>query len=125
MPIAFVAVGGIAGALARYGLSSWILQINTTRFPWGTFVVNILGCFLLGIAGSLLAERAVGEHDFVRYAISVGFLGSFTTFSTFQFETLKLLESDAWPIAVAYVGSSVVIGLIAARLGISVFRAFS
>ncbi|MDK2971263.1 MAG: fluoride exporter [Candidatus Sumerlaeota bacterium] len=117
LPWLLVALGGALGASARYALSTFILERVLSRFPWGTFAVNMIGCFLLGIVGTVLAAHLEGEDAFLRYAVSVGFLGSFTTFSTFGFESMKLLDGQNWPVGAAYLASSVFIGLVMVKLG--------
>ena len=123
IPYLLVAAGGSAGALARFITSAWIGNLSQGRFPWGTFVVNISGCFFLGAVGTMLAERLTDAPAFWRYAIAVGFLGSFTTFSTFKFETQGLLDDGAWVMATLNVTLSVFTGLVAVRLGTLAARA--
>ena len=112
----FVAVGGALGAVARYGLSGWVQSLAGGTFPWGTLVVNVLGCFLLGFAFRVLQLSALSPA--VRGAVTVGFLGAFTTFSTFGLETVGLLQDGRWARAAAYAGGSVAIGLSAVVAGL-------
>jgi CrcB protein len=114
--VLFVAVGGALGAVARYGLSGWVQSVAGGTFPWGTLVVNLLGCFLLGFAFRVLQLSAVSPA--LRGAVTVGFLGAFTTFSTFGLETVGLLQDGRWARAVAYVGGSVAVGLVAVLAGL-------
>jgi CrcB protein len=114
--VLFVAVGGALGAVARYGLSGWVQSVAGGTFPWGTLVVNVLGCFLLGFAFRVLQLSAVSPA--LRGAVTVGFLGAFTTFSTFGLETVGLLQDGRWARAVAYAGGSVAVGLVAVLAGL-------
>ena len=114
--VLFVAVGGALGAVARYGLSGWVQSVAGGTFPWGTLVVNLLGCFLLGFAFRVLQLSAVSPA--LRGAVTVGFLGAFTTFSTFGLETVGLLLDGRWARAVASVGGSVAVGLVAVLAGL-------
>jgi CrcB protein len=105
-----IAVAGGLGALARYGLSGVVLRATGAGFPYGTLVVNILGCFLFGLVWALAAERmAIGPE--ARTILLVGFLGSFTTFSTFIFESHWLLADARWVWAVANLVAMNVVGL--------------
>ncbi|MCU0243025.1 MAG: CrcB family protein, partial [Vicinamibacteria bacterium] len=80
LPYLLVGLGGFLGAIARYAVARWVGGITDARFPWGTFLINVSGSFLLGVIGGLLAERLVPHGDAVRLALGVGFLGAFTTF---------------------------------------------
>ncbi|MGI6606817.1 MAG: fluoride efflux transporter CrcB [Peptococcia bacterium] len=114
-----IALGGALGALGRYGLSTWIANRGNDPFPWGTFVVNILGCFLLGLIYVLGTEKLLINPQ-VRSMITVGFLGAFTTFSTFSLETVNLLRNGEVIMAMLYVFGSITVGLIGVWLGILV-----
>ena len=89
-----IAAGGALGALARYGMSNGVYAWLGRGFPWGTLAVNLLGSFLMGLLFVLLIERLSWAPEW-RGAILIGFLGAFTTFSTFSIETLNLLEEGA------------------------------
>ncbi len=89
-----IAAGGALGSLARYGMSSAVYAWLGRGFPWGTLAVNLLGSFLMGLLFVLLIERLSWAPEW-RGAILIGFLGAFTTFSTFSIETLNLLEEGA------------------------------
>ena len=122
LPYLLVGVGGFLGANARYLTARWTGQVVDARFPLGTFLINVSGSFVLGLIGGLLAARLVPHGDAVRLALGVGFLGAFTTFSTFEYETNALLEDGVWITAVANVVLSVLVGLIAVRAGLVVAR---
>jgi CrcB protein len=118
MPYVLVAVGGSLGTIARFVLARWVGVLVETRFPLGTFVINISGSFLLGIVGTLVAEKVFPDSDAVRLALGVGFLGAFTTFSTFEYETHALFEDGSWLTATTNMFASLFVGLIAVRAGI-------
>ena len=123
MRIALIAIFGAVGTLARYGLQG-VVQIRTgSTFPYGTLLVNLTGCFLLGLIGQFTMNRLVIPPDW-RIAIAVGFFGGYTTFSSFGWETAKLLEEGAWLRALAYVGASVVAGLLLSVAGIRLANRF-
>lgn len=110
-----VAVGGALGAVARYGLSGWVHTWAEESFPWGTLTVNVVGSFLLG-AAFLYLDRG-GFPAELRHFATIGLLGAFTTFSTFTFETVTLLQDGEWGRAGAYVVLSVALGVVAVLLG--------
>lgn len=96
--IALIALAGALGTISRYTLSSLVQRICGTGFPWGTLVVNAIGCFLFGLVWSLADERMV-ISDQTRVIVLGGFMGAFTTFSTFAFETSGLLNESHWMLA--------------------------
>jgi fluoride exporter len=119
---AAIAVAGALGALARYGLEGLVSRRVHGAFPWSTFVVNITGAFALGLLFTLLTER-VGAAPWVRGAVTIGFLGSYTTFSTLSFETYRLVEDRALGIAAANALGSMAAGLVAVYIGVVAGRA--
>ena len=121
-----IAAGGAAGALCRYGLVNWINSFTHSKtqwgaFPLGTLSVNVIGSFLIGIMYVLIAERMALHPDWRNIAI-VGFLGAFTTFSTFSLETITLLENGQLTHAFIYIVSSLVVCVVAAWLAITLTR---
>jgi CrcB protein len=115
--IALIAIFGAIGTLARYGLQG-VVQIRTaSTFPYGTLLVNLSGCFLLGLIGQFTLKHLVISPDW-RMAIAIGFFGGYTTFSSFGWETAKMLEAGEWAWATAYVGVSVMAGLLLSVAGI-------
>lgn len=124
LPYVLVASGGALGAVARFVIARWVGAIVDTRFPLGTFVINVSGSFLLGVIGTLVANRVVQNGDAVRLALGVGFLGAFTTFSTFEFETHALFDDGSWMTAVANIFASLFVGLLAVRAGIVVAKSW-
>jgi len=117
-----IAVAGAFGALARYGLDGWISRRAPTSFPWGTFAINVTGSFLLGLAFVLMTER-FRPDPWLRSAVTIGFLGAYTTFSTFSLETYRLIEDGAYGLAFANVVGSVAAGLTAVYAGVVLGRA--
>lgn len=123
MRLALIAIFGAAGTLLRYGIQS-VLQIGTgATFPWGTLLINITGCFLLGLIGQMTLNRMMISPDW-RVAITVGFFGGYTTFSSFGWETAKMLEEGRWIPATGYVTASVAIGLLLSVAGIRLANRF-
>jgi fluoride exporter len=119
--LALIAVAGALGTLARYGLGGLVQEHSGRVFPWGTVAVNLLGCFVFGVFWSSLEERwpASGE---TRTIILIGFMGAFTTFSTFIFETKKLMEDAQWLPAIGYFALHNVGGLAALIAGLAIGR---
>jgi fluoride exporter len=119
---AIIALGGALGALARYQLTALIQARVPAGFPWGTCAVNITGCFAMGIAATVLTDRLV-VHPNVRFLIPIGFIGAYTTFSTFEYETFRAVSEGSWAIGVANVAGSVIAGYVALWLGVALARA--
>ncbi len=117
-----VAVGGALGAVSRYWLMLWIGSLAGTRFPWGTALVNVLGSVVIGVLYVLISERLVLSEQW-RGLLVVGYLGAFTTFSTFSLDTLLLLQEGRWLPALGYVTGSVLLCLAGAWLGLLLMRA--
>lgn len=118
-----VALGGAIGSVSRYLLSAWVLPHAVAwRFPFGTFVVNIMGCLVVGVLGGLVVKHELFSAD-TRLFLFTGLAGGFTTFSAFGLETFYLLRRDEVLIAGGYVTSSIVVGLLALWLGFSVISA--
>lgn len=115
-------IAGAFGALARYGVEGWVSQRAGSAFPWGTFVVNISGAFLLGFLFTLLTER-LALAPWLRSAVTIGFLGAYTTFSTLCFETFRLAEDGEILVALANMLGSVTAGFVAVYLGVVLGRA--
>lgn len=118
LPYVLVGVGGFLGANARFLVARGAGAAIDTRFPLGTFVINVSGSFFLGVLGALLADKVFPNSDALRLALGVGFLGAYTTFSTFEFETHALLEDGLGWVATLNVGASVLLGLLAVRAGL-------
>ncbi len=116
-----VGLGGFLGAIARMGLAMTIGRWFPGRFPLGTLVVNITGCFLLGWFMTVSGER-LPISDTLKLAIATGFVGAYTTFSTFIFESNHLIDEGAWLEAMSNLLLSLLLGLIAVRLGVGLGR---
>jgi CrcB protein len=112
-----VGFGGFLGSVARFWVGSYITYRMGARFPYGTFVINISGSFLIGLIVTLLAERAHWSPNLL-YLIPIGFIGAYTTFSTFEFEAFRSVRIGDHLMALLYVMLSVVIGFIAVWLGV-------
>ena len=116
-----IAIFGALGCLARYGLSGLVYNLTGRAFPYGTLAVNIIGAFLIGFIMEFSLRSALIPQQ-LRVGITIGFLGGLTTFSTFSFETFKLLEEGQFQIAVANATISVVACLACTWLGITAAR---
>lgn len=113
-----IALGGALGALARYWLGATIgARMSSSRFPYGTFVINLTACIIIGFSLTYLGKR-VELSPAWRYLIPIGFVGAYSTFSTYEWETLSTLRAGAFGIAAAYAVGSLVLGLGATWLGI-------
>jgi len=117
-----LAVGGAFGAIARYKVAAMVQARVPVGFPYGTFLVNVSGCLIMGFVTALLTDRLV-VHPNWRYLIPIGFIGAYTTFSTFELETFRAVSEGAWPIAAANVIGSCVAGYLALWAGFVAARA--
>jgi CrcB protein len=114
-----IGVGGLLGANARYMVAGWALQRFGAEFPCGTFIINISGSFILGLFLAFLQERA-SIHPNYRLFFATGFLGAYTTFSTFTYESLRLLLDGSIMLGLANIVGSLVVGLLGVFLGVVV-----
>jgi fluoride exporter len=117
-----VAVGGAAGSVARYMVALFAAQRLSATFPWGTLIVNVLGCFLVGLLATLADEFAVLRPE-TRILLVIGFLGGFTTFSSFSLDALRLLEANELFRSALYFAGSIGLSFLAAIGGIAFARA--
>jgi CrcB protein len=122
MPYLLVGLGGFIGANARFVVARVVGAAFETKFPLGTFVINVTGSFLLGVLGTIVAQRVMPNSESMRLALGVGFLGAFTTFSTFEFETHALFDDGSWLTATTNMFASLFVGLLAVRAGIVVAK---
>ena len=112
----FIAAGGALGSLTRYWVGSAIGSRMATKFPYGTFVINMTACIILGFSITYLGKRVELNPAF-RYLIPIGFVGAYSTFSTYEWETLSSLRSGAFALAALYSVGSLILGLVATWLG--------
>jgi fluoride exporter len=121
--VLWVGLGGFLGANARYWLGDWIQQRWGTSFPWSTFVINLTGSFILGLFMTLTTERfEIPKSGALRLAVAIGFVGAYTTFSTFEFETLTLVTASGWLRAFANAFGSLFAGFVAVWVGVILGR---
>jgi CrcB protein len=117
----WVMLGGSLGSALRYLMGRLIPHTPGTGFPWHTFSVNLIGCFLIGLLAGYVDRRS-GEPTLTRWLWMSGFCGGFTTFSAFSLETIHLLQHQRWLILLPYVLGSVLIGLLATWMGMQAIR---
>lgn len=123
MRIFLIGLFGAIGTLTRYGVQGLVQIKMGSTFPYGTLLINLTGCFFLGLIGQLTLNRIVVAPEW-RVAIAVGFFGGYTTFSSFGWETAKMLEDGEWLRASTYVAASVVFGLLLSLAGIRLANRF-
>jgi CrcB protein len=117
-----VAIGGFLGAIARYIVGQWFTDlVRVTGFPWGTLIINLLGCFVLSLFLTVALDLLV-ISPFIRLGVSTGFIGAFTTFSTFSLETVQLLQSHQFGYAGLYLFCSIFLCIAMAAFGVVVAR---
>jgi fluoride exporter len=116
MRLAFVAAGGAVGAVLRYLVSGAVHSLMGPVFPWGTLSVNLIGCFAIGVLWGLFDATTVSPN--VRAGVLLGILGSFTTFSTFGFESLNLLRSGETTMGIVNLLASNVLGVLLVYVGL-------
>lgn len=121
MPLILIGIGGFAGAIARYLVDGAVSARLAGAFPWGTLVVNLSGSFLLGLLFALSAERAILPAQ-VRGPVLFGFVGAYTTFSTYMLESWRLIEGGSIALALGNVLGSVALGLVAVFAGLAIGR---
>lgn len=119
--LAWLALAGAAGTVLRYVLAGTTQRLLGAKFPWGTLVVNALGCFLFGLVWTLAEDRLVISGR-TRFLILTGLMGALTTFSTFAFETSQLLDDSQWALAVANLLGQMGLGLTCIFLGLAAGR---
>jgi len=117
MPYLAISIGAILGANARFLLGGWVLDRMGAEFPYGTLLINVSGSFVIGLVYALIEKH--GAPDWVRPLVIVGFLGAYTTFSTFSLDTLAMAERGAWLAVGAYILASVTASLAAVWIGVT------
>jgi CrcB protein len=116
-----VALGGSLGSLARFWVGSAVASRIGTKFPYGTFIINITACFIIGFSIVFLGKRTEINPAW-RYLIPIGFIGAYSTFSTFEWETFSSLQLGTFLLAGLYVVLSIILGLVAVWCGVVVAR---
>jgi CrcB protein len=117
------AIGGALGAMARYGLAMFVLERLPGRFPYGTLIINVTGSFIIGFFMTFLSQR-IHFHPNWTLAIVVGFVGAYTTFSTFEFEIFKLIDDGKLTVGIVYLLASLLLGFVAVFGGIKLAGQF-
>jgi fluoride exporter len=123
MDLVLVGVGGFFGAIARRVVDLWVSDKAGSVFPFGTLVINLSGAFLLGLLFAWAIERDVLPRE-IRGPVMIGFIGAYTTFSTWMLESMRLFEDGAWQLALLNLLGSVVLGVIAVTGGMALGRLF-
>ena len=116
-----IAIGGALGSIARYLVGSAVANRMGVRFPYGTFVINLTACVIIGFSLTLMSRRTEMNPAW-RFLIPIGFVGAYSTFSTFEWETFTSLQTGAYLIAVLYVTLSCLLGLLAVWAGVLLAR---
>lgn len=119
--LAWIALAGAVGTVSRYAVAGWAQKLGGAKFPWGTLAVNMIGCFLFGLIFALAEERFVLSSR-VRIIFLTGFMGAFTTFSTFGFETAGMVRDGQWISALTNLAVQNVGGIICVLLGFALAR---
>jgi CrcB protein len=117
----FIMIGGALGSAARFWVGTTVAGRMGTRFPFGTLVINITACFILGLSLEILNHHADLSPSW-RFLVPIGFVGAYSTFSTFEWETFSSLSQGTFWIAILYVVVSLVAGLIAVALGVALAK---
>lgn len=120
-PVA-VSLGAVAGALSRYYLTLWLAQRFGTSFPYGTFFINLSGCFAMGFFTTLALDKVAIISLELRLLVATGFLGAYTTFSTYGLDTITLLRNGSLLTAILYWSASAILGIISLELGVFLAR---
>jgi CrcB protein len=121
MPLLLIGLGGFAGAISRYLVDGVVAERTGGSFPWGTLAVNASGTFLLGLLFAMATERAILPAE-IRGPLMIGYLGAYTTFSTYLLESWRLVEGGSWGLALVNLGGSVVVGVVAVVAGLTIGR---
>jgi fluoride exporter len=120
----FIALGGALGSVARYWVGTSVSNRMGIRFPYGTLVINITACLIIGLSLEIL-NRHTNLNPALRYLIPIGFIGAYSTFSTFEWEIFSNVNSGAFWVAILYVTSSLIFGFVAVALGAALGRVLS
>ena len=117
-----VGVGGFFGSILRFWLAAYVAQRMGTRFPYGTFLINVTGSFLVGFVMTILTGRGHLSPNWL-YLIPIGFIGGYTTFSTFEYETLRAIQDGQFTIGTLNLALSVLVGFLMVWVGAMAGRA--
>lgn len=117
----FIALGGALGSMARFWVGSTVSDRMGTRFPFGTLIINVSACLIIGLSLEFLNRHADLNPSW-RYLVPIGFIGAYSTFSTFEWEAFANITNGAFWIALLYVVASLISGLIAVALGVALAR---
>ncbi|WP_232035460.1 fluoride efflux transporter CrcB [Methylomusa anaerophila] len=121
MELLLIGIGGVCGAIARYTIGLVVAKHSSLSFPIGTYMINLTGAFLLGMSTAHTAALPLAQTVLERYGLQIGFIGAYTTFSTFGYEAIRLLEDGEWRYFFSYVAGSTILGLLACGAGYSIF----
>jgi CrcB protein len=121
MDLVLVGIGGFMGAIARRVVDLWVSDRSGSAFPLGTLLVNLSGAFLLGVLFAWAVERDVLPRE-IRGPVMIGFIGAYTTFSTWMLESMRLFEDGAWQLAALNLVGPVVLGMLAVAGGLALGR---
>lgn len=113
----FIAIAGALGTVSRYGLSQFTHSILGKNFPWGTLVINVAGCFIIGLLATLFADTNAFSKE-IQLAATVGFLGAFTTFSAFSYDSYTFFSSGTWEMGLMNIAANIIIGMLAVMGGV-------
>jgi len=117
MELIIIGTGGVAGALTRFGIGRLVGRYLPGAFPLATFLINMTGAFLLGLSAAHIAGMPISQVFIERYGFQIGFLGAYTTHSTFAYESIRLVEDGEWKYFFMNVGGSTVVGLLCCGIG--------
>lgn len=120
----YIAIGGALGSLARFWVDSTVASRLGTKFPYGTFLINMTACVLIGFSLTFLAKRT-GLNPAWRFLVPIGFLGAYSTFSSYEWETFSTLRSGNFSVAALYAFSSIFLGLVAVWCGVFIAEAIA
>jgi CrcB protein len=121
MEYLWVGIGGGVGAISRFVVGKQIARLWGTSFPYGTLVINLTGALIIGFLLTLLTERTVSD-PFWRLLLVTGFLGGYTTFSSYTYESMQLIQDGRWGAGLLYVGGSNLAGLLCCAAGMAIAR---
>ncbi|WP_425058097.1 Putative fluoride ion transporter CrcB [Sporomusa carbonis] len=115
--IIIIGIGGVAGALTRFGVGQIVGRYYFMRFPLATFLINVTGSFLLGFSAAHISGLPTDHVIIERYGFQIGFLGAYTTHSTFAYESIRLVEDGEWKNFFAYIAGSAIVGVVCCGIG--------